>query len=485
MDGVYFILKRSESMRKKLKGVSGRISLLLAVTMVLLAAIFPLAQAAPAPISVTIDGAALTLDPAPQMLAGRVMVPYRVIAERLGARVGWDSRTRVVTVTKGDEVMRLTVGETTAVRGGRNITLDAAPMLVAGRVMVPLRFLGEGLGARVDWISDARAVALRTTPPPADQPPAEPRGRGVVNLYTSRHYGVEPVFTEFTRVTGIEIRFTTGADAVLRERIRAEGRHTPADVYLAVDAGNLWLAARDGLLQPVNSRTLQQNIPAGLRDPGNRWFGLTQRVRTLMYHPERVRPEELSTYEALADPRWRGRLVMRPATHSYTQSLVASMIAAHGEARAEEIVRGWVANQPILIDSDTRILETLAAGRGDVAITNHYYLGRLLKTNPAFPVRVFWANQGERGAHVNISGAGVTTHAPNRENAIRLLEWLSGPEGQRLFSHTNNEYPANPAVAPDSIIAGFGAFRRDPLSMAEYGRLQEAAVRLLDRAGYR
>jgi iron(III) transport system substrate-binding protein len=312
-----------------------------------------------------------------------------------------------------------------------------------------------------------------------------PRGQGVVNLYTSRHYGVEPVFAEFTRQTGIQIRFTTGSDAVLRERIRAEGRHTPADIYMAVDAGNLWLAARDGLLQPVNSPTLLRNIPAGLRDPGNQWFGLTQRVRTLMYHPDRVRPAELSTYEALTDPRWRGRLVMRPATHSYTQSLVASMIAAHGEARAEEIVRGWVANQPILIDSDTRILETLAAGRGDVAITNHYYLGRLLQANPNFPVQIFWANQADRGAHVNISGAGVTTHAPNRENAIRLLEWLSGPEGQALFAGTNHEYPANPAVAPHPIIARFGSFNRDPLSMAEYGRLQEAAVRLLDRAGYR
>lgn len=307
---------------------------------------------------------------------------------------------------------------------------------------------------------------------------------GVVNLYTSRHYGVEPVFAEFTRVTGIQVRFTTGPDAMLRERIRAEGRHTLADIYLAVDAGNLWLAARDGLLQPVNSRTLQQNIPATLRDPGNHWFGLTQRVRTLMYHPERVRPEELSTYEALADPKWRGRLVMRPATHSYTQSLVANMIAAHGEAKAEEIVRGWVANQPTLIDSDTRILETLAAGKGDVAITNHYYLGRLLQANPAFPVRIFWANQGERGAHVNISGAGVTTHAPNRENAIKLLEWLSD-QGQKLFADSNHEFPANPAVEPHQIIAGFGSFNRDQLSMAEYGRLQEAAVRLLDRAGYR
>ncbi len=474
-------------MRKLLKNSLGRVGLLLAGTLVLLAALFSLTQAATAPaaIRVTVDGTALALETAPQVVNGRVMLPYRAIAERLGARVSWDSRTRAVTVSKGNDVMQLTVGQTAATNRGNNITLDAAPLLVDGRVLVPLRFLGEGLGYSVSWDGASRAVALRALPQEPGQPPAEPRGSGVVNLYTSRHYGVEPVFDEFTRVTGIEVRFTTGSDAVLRERIRAEGRRSPADVYIAVDAGNLWLAARDGLLQPVASRTLQQNIPAGLRDPGNQWFGLTQRVRTLMYHPERVRPEELSTYEALADPKWRGRLVMRPATHSYTQSLVASMIAAHGEARAEEIVRGWVANQPTLIDSDTRILETLAAGRGDVAITNHYYLGRLLKANPAFPVRIFWANQGERGAHVNISGAGVTAHAQNRENAVRLLEWLSGPQGQTLFAHSNNEYPANPAVAPDSIIAGFGAFRRDPLSMAEYGRLQEAAVRLLDRAGYR
>jgi len=306
----------------------------------------------------------------------------------------------------------------------------------------------------------------------------------VVNIYTSRHYGVEPVFERFTRETGIAIRFTTGSDAVLRERLRAEGARTPADVYLAVDAGNLWLAARDGLLAAVDSRALRENIPAHLRDPGNRWFGLTKRIRTILYHPARVSPQELSTYEALTDPKWQGRLVMRPATHSYTQSLVSSLIAAHGPARAQEIVAGWVANRPVLIDSDTRILESLAAGQGDVAITNHYYLGRLLQANPAFPIRVFWANQGDRGAHVNVSGAGVTTHAPNRANAIKLLEWLSGP-GQEMFASTNHEFPANPRATPHPIIVGFGRFTADDLELGELGRLQAEAVRILDQAGYR
>lgn len=310
---------------------------------------------------------------------------------------------------------------------------------------------------------------------------------GVVNVYSSRHYGVEGVFEAFTRETGIRVRFTSGADAALRERIRAEGRHTPADMLITVDAGNLVLAATQGLLQPIASETLSRNIPAQLRDPGNHWFGLTQRVRTILFHPARVQPAELSTVEALADPRWRGRLVMRPATHSYTQSLVSSMIAAHGEARAEQIVRGWVANNPTLIDSDTRILETLAAGGGDVALTNHYYLGRLLEANPAFPVRLMWANQasGERGVHVNISGAGITTHAQNRDNALRLLEWLSMSRGQELFAGSNHEYPASPAAPVHPIIAGFGAFRGDKLDLRELGRLQADAIRLLDRAAYR
>lgn len=304
-----------------------------------------------------------------------------------------------------------------------------------------------------------------------------------VNVYTSRHYGVEPVFERFTEETGIEVRFTTGADALLRERLKAEGENTPADMYIAVDAGNLWLAAEDGLLESIDSQTLRDNIPEELRDADGRWFGLTQRVRTILYHPDRVSPEELSTYEALADPVWNGRLFMRPSTHSYTQSLVSSLIAAHGDARAAEIVSGWVANNPTFIDSDTKILEALAAGEGDVAITNHYYLGRLLEENPDFPIKVFWANQDDRGAHVNISGAGVTAYAPNRDNALLLLEWLSGP-GQEMFASSNHEFPANPDAEPHPIIVEFGPFKADPIAKAEYGRRQADAVKLLNTAGY-
>ncbi|HSW35281.1 MAG TPA: extracellular solute-binding protein [Candidatus Limnocylindrales bacterium] len=342
--------------------------------------------------------------------------------------------------------------------------------------------VGLVLGAFVLGIFVSNALRTEGESQPADEIVTS---NGVVNIYTARHYGVEPVFEAFTRETGIAVRFTSGSDAALRERMKAEGRHTPADIYLAIDAGNLWLAAQDGLLSPVESEILTANIPENMRDAENRWFSLTRRLRTIMYYPGRVGAEELSTVEALADPKWRGRLVMRPATHAYTQSLVASLIVAHGEVRTKEIISGWVANQPTLIDSDTRILETLAAGGGDVAITNHYYLGRLLEANPAFPVRIFWANQGDRGVHANISGAGVTTYAPNRENAIKMLEWLSGLQGQKLFADSNHEFPVNPNVEPHPIIAKFGSFVVDPINLAELGRLQADAIRLLDEAGYR
>lgn len=343
-------------------------------------------------------------------------------------------------------------------------------------VLVVVAFL---IGGMVDLSPQEQAATQAEV---QTEVPAEAQNE-IVNVYTSRHYGVEPVFDKFTEETGIEVRFTSGTDAMLRERLKAEGANTPADMYIAVDAGNLWLAAQDNLLAPLDSQALIDNIPENLRDADNRWFGLTKRVRTIMYNPERVSPEELSTYEALSDPKWNGRLAMRPSTHSYTQSLVSSLIAAHGSAQTEEIVKGWVANKPVLIDSETRILEALAAGEADVAITNHYYLGRILQENPDFPIKIFWANQDDRGAHANISGAGVTAHSPNRENAIKLIEWLSG-SGQEMFASTNHEFPANPDAAVHPIIAEFGEFITDPLEKSEYGRLQADAVELMNRLGY-
>jgi iron(III) transport system substrate-binding protein len=306
-------------------------------------------------------------------------------------------------------------------------------------------------------------------------------------VYSARNEQlIKPIFDAYTKETGVEVKFTTGDAAVLIERLAAEGRNSPADILMTVDAGELWNASERGLLRPVNSRALARNIPAHLRDPQDRWFGLSQRARTMVYSPARVDAKQLSTYEALAEPQWKGRLCLRTSKKVYNQSLVATMIAAHGEPKTEQVVRGWVANLATdVFANDTQLLEAIAAGQCDVGIVNTYYFGRLVKERPDFPVKVFWANQGAGGTHVNVSGAGVTRHSRNAVAATRFLEWLSSDKAQAHFAAVNVEFPANPAAPIDPIVASWGKFKASPINVAEAGRLQPAAVRLMDRAGYR
>jgi len=306
-------------------------------------------------------------------------------------------------------------------------------------------------------------------------------------VYSARNEQlIKPVFDAYTRETGVEIRFTTGDAAVLIERLAAEGRNTPADLLMTVDAGELWNAAQRGLLRPLESPTLERNIPAHLRDPQGRWFGLSMRARTIAYSTRRVDPASLSTYEALAGADWKRRLCLRTSKKVYNQSLVATMIAAHGERETEQVVRGWVANLATdVFANDTQLLEAIAAGQCDVGIVNTYYYGRIVKERSDFPVKLFWANQGAGGTHVNISGAGVTRHARNAAAAIRFLEWLSAGKAQQHFAAVNMEYPANPAAALDPLVASWGRFKASPVNVSAAGRLQPAAVRLMDRAGYR
>ena len=310
-------------------------------------------------------------------------------------------------------------------------------------------------------------------------------GAAEVVVYSARHYGQEAAFDAFTRKTGIQVKILNGASGELFERLKAEGDRTPADVLVTVDAGNLWTAARAGLLSRIDSPELQANIPAHLRDPEGRWVGLTVRARTIVYNTKKVDPAELGTYEALGDPKWKGRLCLRPSSYIYTQSLLATLIKRHGEARTEEIVRRWVANEPVLINSDTKILEAIAAGQCDVGLTNHYYLARLVAKTPTFPVVPLWANQQTTGTHVNISGAGITAHAKNRANAVKFLEFLSSPEAQQMFADLSFEYPANPQAGIHAIVARWGTFKQDDLNVAAAGELQAAAVKLADRVGYR
>jgi iron(III) transport system substrate-binding protein len=303
-----------------------------------------------------------------------------------------------------------------------------------------------------------------------------------VRVYSGRHYDLEVAFEEFAAATGVDVEFLYGGDAELRERLRTEGDDTLADVFMTVDAANLELAASEGLLQPMDTTNLDV-VDDNLVHPDGLWVGLSKRVRTIMYHPDRVEASELSTYEDLADPRWAGRLCMRNSTNVYTQSLVASLIYHHGYDGAMEVVSGWVANDTEIMSNDIVILETIAAGGCDVGITNHYYLARLLEEDPDFPVLPFWANQEGRGVHVNVSGAGVTAHADNPELAKELIEWLA-TDGQEAFVYGNHEYPVNPEVPPPPLVREWGEFVEDPLNASEFAVLNADAIRLMNEAGY-
>lgn len=313
-----------------------------------------------------------------------------------------------------------------------------------------------------------------------------------LTVYSSRIEDlIKPVFDRYTQQTGTPIRFITDKEGPLLQRLKAEGASTPADLLITVDAGNLWQAAQLGVLQPVDSATLRANIPAHLRDPENRWFGLSVRARTIVYSPARVKPADLSTYEALSTPAWNKRVCMRTSKKVYNQSLVAMMLVELGADRTEQVVRGWVDNLAAApFASDNAVIEAIAAGRCDVGLVNTYYYGRMLRENPDLPVKLFWPNQAGAknhlgGVHVNVSGAGITTHTKNREAAVKFLEWLSSNEAQGLFANLDLEFPVSAEVKLDPITAAWGPFKQDSINLAEAGRRQADAVRLMDRAGWR
>ena len=313
------------------------------------------------------------------------------------------------------------------------------------------------------------------------KPPAD------LQIYSARHYDLEGAFADFTDETGISVEFITGDDAELLERLKAEGSDTPADVFMTVDAGNLWNAARQDVLAPVRSEELEKAVPEDLRDPEGQWFGLAMRARTLTFNPDNVDPDDFDaqdSYAGLADPQWKGRLCMRDATSPYTQSLVASLIDLHGREKALEIVKGWVANEVDIMSNDVLLLEAIDAGACDVGINNHYYLARTLEENPDFSVELFWASQEGAGTHVNISGAGVVASSDNAADAQRLIEWLA-TTGQNAFVDANHEFPVNPSVKPEPVISGFGEFSRMPLNAKAYGDLNAEATEVLAEAGYK
>jgi len=306
-------------------------------------------------------------------------------------------------------------------------------------------------------------------------------------VYSARkEHLIKPLFDAYTEKTGVKIEYITGKEGALLERLKAEGKNTPADMLITVDAGNLWQAAQKGVLQPVDSPILAKAIPENLRDPGNNWFGLSVRARTIVYNTDKVNPADLKSYEDLAADGWKGKLILRTSKKVYNQSLVASMIAKHGEEETSKIVSGWVNNLAAApFSNDTKALEAVAAGLGEVTVVNTYYFGRLMKEKPELPLAIFWPNQDSDGVHMNVSGAGVVAHADNTDDAQKLLEWLAGEEAQATFAGLNMEFPANPAIEPDPLVAAWGTFQGSPLNVALYGKLQSQAIILMDKAGYK
>jgi iron(III) transport system substrate-binding protein len=306
-------------------------------------------------------------------------------------------------------------------------------------------------------------------------------------VYTERKEPlVKPIFDRYQKETGTTVRLLSDGAPVLIERLAAEGANTRADLFMSVDAGSLWQAAERGLLAPVKSPALDAAIPAHLRDPQGRWFALSQRARTIVYSTARVKPAELSSYEALADAKWKGRLCLRSSKKVYNQSLVATMIERLGAERTEQVVRGWVANLATApFADDTLLANAIAAGQCDVGLINTYYLGRLQHDTPGFPVQVFWANQAGSGAHVNVSGAGIVAASRNKSEAQKFLEWLASDAVQADFARVNFELPAKPGITLDPVVAAWGPFKPDPVNVSVAGQRQAEAVRLMDRAGWR
>jgi iron(III) transport system substrate-binding protein len=312
-------------------------------------------------------------------------------------------------------------------------------------------------------------------------------GEEEIVVYSARNeHLIQPIFEAYTQKTGVKVKYITGDAGALLERLKAEGANTPADMFITVDAGNLWQATQAGVLQPVNSEVLESNVPANLQDPENMWFGLSVRARTIVYNTTSDATGKITTYEDLASENWKNRLILRTSKKVYNQSLVASLIAEHGPEKAERIVAGWVGNLAAdPFSNDTKALEAVAAGIGDVTVVNTYYFGRLMKEKPELPLAIFWPNQNTNGVHMNVSGAGITSHAKHKEAAIKLLEWLSGEEAQGRFAGLNMEYPVNKTVNLDPVVAEWGTFTGNPMNVAKYGELQGEAIKLMDRVKYK
>ena len=318
---------------------------------------------------------------------------------------------------------------------------------------------------------------------------------GTLNLYSARHYNTdEALYGNFADLTGIKINRVDAEPDPLVQRLKAEGDKSPCDVLITTDAGRIERAREMGLLQSVNSAVLAKAVPAHLRDPDNSWFGFSKRARVIFYNKEKVAAADApKTYEDLADAKWKGKILIRPSGHIYNQSLVGSILAADGQEKTEawaKAVAGNFARPPR--GGDTDQIKAVAAGECGVAISNSYYLARLMRSDKpedqavVAKIGMVWPNQADYGTHINVSGAGVLKHAPHRDAAVKFLEYLAGERAQVYFADGNNEWPAVPGVKVDNpALAKLGPFKSDTQSVGVLAANQAEALKIFDRVGFR
>ncbi|MDO8605499.1 MAG: Fe(3+) ABC transporter substrate-binding protein [Phaeospirillum sp.] len=314
-----------------------------------------------------------------------------------------------------------------------------------------------------------------------------------VNVYSARKdHLIKPMLDDFCKKTGIKVNLLPAGEDQLLARLKSEGANSPADLLVTTDVAYLHKARVAGVLQPVSSPVIDGNVPARYRDPQGYWFGLSARARVLFYAKDRVKPSDLSTYEDLADPKWKGRVCVRSSSSSYNQSLLAHLIAVNGPAKAEAWAKGVVDNmarKPQGGDRDQ--ITAVAAGQCDIAIANTYYFGNLQTSakaderDAAAKVGIFFPDQQGRGAHMNVAGAGVTASAKHKAEAIKLIEFLSGPEAQQAFAEANSEFPVLVSAKSSAIVSGWGAFKAEAINVAMLGENNPVAVRIFDRVGWR
>jgi iron(III) transport system substrate-binding protein len=325
------------------------------------------------------------------------------------------------------------------------------------------------------------AVASLTTLHPA-------HATGEVNIYSYREPGlINPLLAQFTKETGVKTNVVFATNGLI-ERLSAEGKNSPADLLLTNESGLLLQAVAAGVTQPVHSEALAKAIPAALRDDKDQWFGLTQRARVVYASKDRVKQDAI-TYEELADPKWRGKICIRSGQHTYNVALIASMIAHHGEEYTEKWLAGLKSNlarRPAGGDRET--VRDVQAGLCDIAIANTYYMAAMLKKPDqkawADAVRIVFPNAADRGTHVNVSGVAMTANAPNKDNALRLMEFLASPEAQKIYAEVNGEYPASDGIAASSLVQSWGPLKADPLPLAKIAALRKKASELVDRVQF-